>query len=128
MTTLSHKHKILIGKAVSKDARARSAKNLGPGEYEATTIVKISGPFTIGQPYEQAIMLTFPWQKLALMLASRVPRHVLDAVLREVKSETAPGELKEHVSKMWKQINKDGRQLCAGKITGRPSIEVLESH
>lgn len=122
---LSNEQKVLIHKTVKEDVFKAAAKMLGQGKYVASAIMRVSGEFKIGAPYEQAIMLTFPWQKLALRLATRVSRHVLDAVLREIRETPLEDEeLKEHVKVFWADVNKDAMKECAGKVTGSPNIEV----
>lgn len=126
LTDLTNQQKVLLGKAISAQAWKDAAKEIGEKtSFEADLICRIKGSLKIGEPYEQSIALTFPWQRLALMLADRVPRHVLDAVLRDVRTAEAPGELKDHVYEMWAEINVDGRKRCNGKVTGRPTVELI---
>ena len=123
---LNNGQKVLLGKAVSSTVLKKAALEIGHhADFEESIVVRVSGPVKIGAPYEQTIQLKFPWQRLALMLATRVSRQTLDAVLREVSTEEAPGELKEHVEALWKSINVEGKQMCAGKVTAKPSVEVI---
>lgn len=126
LTDLSNTQTVLLGKAVGEKVWKAAAKMIGQGTaFEDSLTCRIRGSMKIGKSYEQAITLTFPWQRLALMLATRVPRHVLDAVLRELRSAESPGDLKDHVYAMWAEINVDSQKLCNGKVTGRPTVEII---
>lgn len=115
-------------RAVVPDKLFKAVKPLvRVGDHQADFMVRIAGLVRLGKDYEQSIALTFPWQRLALMLATRVPRHVLDAVLRDLRKENSIDDLKAHVYAIWAEIQEATEQRCAGKVTSELSVEVLKA-
>lgn len=127
LQNLTNMQKVLFGKVIGDKAWKAAAKEIGSGEtFSETLVARISGTLRIGAPYQQSIAQTFPWQRLALMLATRVSKSTLDAVMRDLRTAEAPGELKDHVIDLWAQANVDTQKMCSGKVTGRPTVEILE--
>lgn len=119
-------HKVAIKKVITDGVFDAARALLTPGKYETDVAIRVAGSIKVGDPYPQSIALTFPWQRLALMLATRVPRHVLDSVLRELHSEDAIEDLKTHVLNMWAEIKAGSTQECNGKVTSQLTVELVD--
>lgn len=124
LVDLTSAQQAALSKAVSEDAYKEASKSLKPGEYLTDLAVRVVGKIKVSEPFVQSFALSFPWQKLALKLATRVPRHVLNAVMTEIRAEEPLEELKNHVNAMWADINK-GSEKEAHKITGSVSVEKI---
>ena len=117
-------HTVAIHKAIKEDLFKEARKVLRPGEYLADFAVRVAGRFKVSEPYKQAMQQAFPWQRLALMLATRVPVHVLNAVLRQLHDDEALDDMKDHVLVMWGEIaNENTRETK--KVTHNLTVEVM---
>lgn len=118
--------KLAVASVVSDKLFKVTKQLVTPGVHRTDMLVRIAGKVTLGKEYDQSIALTFPWQRMALMLATRVPRHVLDAVLRDLRTQHALEDLKAHVYSLWAEIQADTQQKCAGKVTSELSVEIAD--
>ena len=121
---------VLLNKAIPDSMYRKVRKEITPGPLSADVSVRISGLLNVGADYQQSIAQRFPWQRLALVLASKVNAETLNASLAALSDLSSTSDALEatkgRVVAMYEDISDLTTGVCKGKVTGKPDIQIIK--
>lgn len=109
---------------LTADAQTRAA--VAPGEYEGTVDVSVDYKLKVGEDYEQAQVQNVPWQKVVMVLLSKVNDTTLEAVLREaltgdLDDKQIKAQAKAAMATIMGSVMQDHKGKVNGHVVAAPS-------
>lgn len=99
-----------------------------PSEYHGEAIVKIAFDLKVGQPGQQRVAASVPWQRIAALALSKLNGVSIESVIREAVSMDTTTAIEEEIAERVKTVVDTLLDATirpvAGKVTG--DVRVLE--
>lgn len=108
---------VALGKLFSADEIKEAREKVEPGKYNETLSLTITYGMKVGEDYSSKIAQSVPWQRLCIVLFSKLNGVTMDSVVREaLENGVDTDEIGRQAKEAVKRLLKPSTRLCKGRV------------